>query len=182
MDAEESRKSVLYWADYAHHDQNFTLIASSRGLSFLALPYHRQESVADFFRRHSAFRPEHSVSRMATYLEQLDQYFSGQRQAFALELDVLSGTLFQRRVWRSLEQIPYGQTWSYADVARAAGYPKAYRAVGRAVGKNPIAVVIPCHRVIGSDGSLTGFGGGLDLKAQLLRLEGVSQVNPKAHA
>jgi methylated-DNA-[protein]-cysteine S-methyltransferase len=102
---------------------------------------------------------------------QLAQYFAGERRVFDLPL-APRGTDFERRVWQEVAAIPYGETRSYAEVARAAGRPAACRAVGRANGSNPIPLVIPCHRVIGSDGSLTGYGGGLPLKRFLLALEG----------
>jgi methylated-DNA-[protein]-cysteine S-methyltransferase len=101
---------------------------------------------------------------------QLSAYFAGQLTEFDLPL-APSGTQFQQRVWAALQQIPYGRTWSYGELARQIGSPAASRAVGLANGKNPIALVIPCHRVIGSDGSLTGYGGGLDRKRFLLDLE-----------
>jgi methylated-DNA-[protein]-cysteine S-methyltransferase len=101
---------------------------------------------------------------------QLDEYFAGRRTRFDLELAPL-GTAFQRRVWSALQEIPYGETRSYLDIARSIGSPKAVRAVGGANGRNPIAVVIPCHRVIAADGSLGGYGGGLDRKRLLLDLE-----------
>lgn len=101
---------------------------------------------------------------------QLSEYFSGRRRKFELPL-APEGTDFQRRCWRALLDIPYGETASYGDVARAIGSPKAVRAVGGANHANPIAIIIPCHRVIGSNGSLTGFGGGLDVKSYLLALE-----------
>jgi methylated-DNA-[protein]-cysteine S-methyltransferase len=106
----------------------------------------------------------------ASAAAQLSAYFAGQRTAFELPL-APEGTEFQRRVWAALQQIPYGQTWSYGELARHIGSPAASRAVGLANGKNPIALVIPCHRVIGSDGSLTGYGGGLERKRFLLDLE-----------
>jgi methylated-DNA-[protein]-cysteine S-methyltransferase len=106
----------------------------------------------------------------ASAARQLADYFAGRLTAFDLPLEP-AGTQFQRRVWSALETIPYGQTWSYGQLARAIGNASASRAVGLANGKNPIAVVIPCHRVIGSDGSLTGYGGGLDRKRYLLSLE-----------
>ena len=101
---------------------------------------------------------------------QLDEYFGGSRTAFDLPL-VLGGDAFQSRVWAELQRIPYGETVSYGHVARAIGAPEAARAVGLANGQNPIAVVVPCHRVIGADGSLTGYGGGLERKRLLLELE-----------
>jgi methylated-DNA-[protein]-cysteine S-methyltransferase len=110
------------------------------------------------------------VQPFAAAAEQLEEYFSGQRTDFDLPL-APAGTDFQRRVWAGLQAIPYGQTWSYGDLARKIGQPTAVRAVGLANGRNPIALVIPCHRVIGADGSLTGYGGGLDRKRFLLDLE-----------
>ena len=101
---------------------------------------------------------------------QLAEYFSGERKEFDLPLSY-SGTDFQVSVLEALQQIPYGETASYADVAKRIGRPKAVRAVGAANGRNPIPIIVPCHRVIGSSGDLTGFGGGLDTKEALLRLE-----------
>ncbi|AYC33260.1 methylated-DNA--[protein]-cysteine S-methyltransferase [Pseudomonas cavernae] len=102
---------------------------------------------------------------------QLDQYFAGRRQTFELQLAPV-GTAFQRQVWQALQEIPYGRTWSYAELARHIAKPEAVRAVGTANGANPLAVVIPCHRVIGSNGTLTGYAGGLERKRLLLQLEG----------
>jgi len=103
-------------------------------------------------------------------IQQLREYFAGQREDFDLPL-VLHGTPFQLSVWRNLQKIPYGKTVSYLDLAKKIGNPKAVRAVGLANGLNPIPIIVPCHRVIGSDGSLTGFGGGLPTKQKLLALE-----------
>ena len=103
-------------------------------------------------------------------MEQLREYFSGQRKQFELPYE-LRGTEFQKKVWAALEAIPYGQTRSYREIAQAVGNPKAVRAVGAANGKNPMWVVVPCHRVIGADGGLTGYAGGVELKRALLELE-----------
>ncbi len=103
--------------------------------------------------------------------DQLAAYFSGTRRSFDLPLDP-RGTEFQRRVWLTLADIPYGQTISYADLARWVGRPTAYRAVGQANGANPLPIVLPCHRVVASGGGLGGYGGGLELKRSLLALEG----------
>lgn len=103
---------------------------------------------------------------------QLGEYFAGRRRQFDLPLpEELPGTPFQRRVWRVMSLIPYGQTLSYGELARRVGSPAACRAVGGACGKNPLPIVIPCHRIIGQSGKLTGFGGGLDTKRYLLALE-----------
>jgi len=110
---------------------------------------------------------------------QLDEYFGGSRTEFDLPLDA-SGTPFQRRVWDALMSIPFGETRSYAEIARQIGSPSAVRAVGAANGRNPLSIVTPCHRVIASSGALTGFAGGLDVKARLLRLEATSYQRPAA--
>lgn len=101
---------------------------------------------------------------------QLNAYFAGRLKAFTVPL-AFRGTAFQKRVWAALLTIPFGETRSYADIARAIGKPSAYRAVGAANGRNPISIIAPCHRVVGSDGKLTGFAGGLAAKQRLLRLE-----------
>ena len=115
----------------------------------------------------------------ASAARQLEDYFAGRLTLFDLPL-APAGTEFQRRVWAGLQAIPYGQTWSYGQLAREVGKASASRAVGLANGRNPIAVVIPCHRVVGSDGSLTGYGGGLDRKRYLLGLEAGATREPSA--
>jgi len=103
-------------------------------------------------------------------IQQLDEYFSGQRTQFELPL-AAKGTAFQQSVWNALCRIPYGETWSYQQLADAIGNPKAVRAVGLANGKNPLSVIVPCHRVIGKNGKLTGYAGGVETKQRLLELE-----------
>ncbi len=107
---------------------------------------------------------------LAPLREQLEQYFAGERRGFELEL-APRGSAFQLAVWRALRTIPYGQTASYGEIAAAVGQPGAARAVGGANNRNPIAIVVPCHRVIGANGTLTGYGGGLPRKQRLLELE-----------
>jgi len=109
---------------------------------------------------------------MPEAIRQLRDYFQGTRREFDLPLR-LQGTAFQRRVWDALTEIPYGATWSYGELAQRIDNPKASRAVGLANGRNPISIVVPCHRVIGADGSLTGYGGGLERKRWLLAHEGL---------
>ena len=104
-------------------------------------------------------------------MQQLSEYFAGQRQQFDLPLDLSGGTAFQQAVWQALLTIKPGQTSSYGNVSKTIGNAAAVRAVGAAVGRNPISIIVPCHRVLGSDGSLTGYAGGLDRKTALLRLE-----------
>lgn len=105
---------------------------------------------------------------------QLKDYFAGKLKKFTVKLDFAKGTDFQKRVWKALTTIPFGETRSYAQIAGQIGNPTAVRAVGAANGKNPISIIAPCHRVIGSNGKLTGFAGGLEAKALLLGLEGAS--------
>ncbi len=115
--------------------------------------------------------PVHPVLTQAR--AELEACFSGTRKTFSIPLRA-SGTVFQRRVWDALAEIPWGETRSYGDIARRIGNPKGVRAVGLANGRNPLPIVVPCHRVIGSDGSLTGYGGGLPIKVKLLALEGIT--------
>ena len=110
--------------------------------------------------------------------EQLLQYFSGDRKQFDLVLNPI-GTEFQKQVWQMLANVPFGETWSYGELAHKINSPKAVRAVGAANGRNPIPIILPCHRVIGSNGTLTGFGGGLPTKQWLLEHEGVGQASLK---
>jgi methylated-DNA-[protein]-cysteine S-methyltransferase len=110
---------------------------------------------------------------LAPYLRELNEYFAGKRRQFSFPLD-LRGTEFQLACWHALLDIPYGETRSYRDIAQAIGHAHAYRAVGMSNNRNPVAIVVPCHRVIASSGSLCGYGGGLDLKRKLLDLEQAS--------
>jgi methylated-DNA-[protein]-cysteine S-methyltransferase len=114
--------------------------------------------------------------------EQFRRYFSGEPVVFDLPLDLDSGTAFQQAVWRALLQIPRGSTTSYGAISAQLGKPSAVRAVGGAVGRNPLSIIVPCHRVLGSNGSLTGYAGGLERKIALLRLEGVSLHNGSTQA
>lgn len=124
----------------------------------------------DFSEEAPLQRPETPLLFQAE--RELREYFAGMRRAFDLPL-APQGTDFQRRVWRALQDIPYGHTWSYGQLAAAVGAPRACRAVGGANGRNPLPILIPCHRVIGADGRLAGFSAGLERKEALLRLEGV---------
>ena len=117
-----------------------------------------------------------AVPPLSAAVRQLTEYFAGTRREFDLPLR-LQGTPFQQRVWRELTEIPYGETWSYGELAKRIDKPSASRAVGLANGRNPISILVPCHRVIGADGSLTGYGGGLDRKRWLLAHEGLPEAD-----
>lgn len=112
-----------------------------------------------------------SNEHLKSYLEQVDAYFRGELRTFTGKLDLI-GTEFQKDCWNALLQVPYGKTCSYGDIARAIGRPQASRAVGMANHVNPIAIIVPCHRIVGANGTLTGYGGGLSTKEKLLQLEG----------
>ena len=114
-------------------------------------------------------------------MRQLQEYFAGTRKSFSIPLD-LQGTDFQKKVWNVLLSIPYGETRSYSDIARAIGKPDAVRAVGAANGRNPLSIIVPCHRVIGQNGSLTGYAGGLEIKKMLLDLENSQRNTTTSHA
>ena len=141
-----------------------TLVAEDDRLCGLYFSTHRHAPAVETFgpRDDEPFR---------AVMEQLTAYFAGERPAFDVPL-ALAGTPFQREVWAALRQIPYGETVSYAQLAAQLGRPAAVRAVGAANGRNPVSVIVPCHRVIGSDGGLVDYGGGVDRKERLLRLEG----------
>ena len=144
------------------------LVGNDKGLHEVWFVEGRQKKRPDAAWTHlNHQRKSGSCSALFAAKEQLGEYFAGNRESFDLPL-VLNGTPFQLSVWRQLQTIPYGKTISYLELAQGIGNPKAVRAVGLANGSNPIPIIVPCHRVIGSDGSLTGFGGGLPRKQWLL--------------
>jgi methylated-DNA-[protein]-cysteine S-methyltransferase len=140
---------------------DLTLEASERGLSSIRFP-NRPKSIVGRL-------TSNNVIKLAK--QELTAYFASQLKEFSVPLD-WHGTAFQESVWRALTAIPYGETVSYADIARAIGRPQSVRPTGGAVGRNPLPIIVPCHRVIGSDHTLTGFTGGLNIKVALLELEG----------
>ena len=156
---------TLFYTRYRSDLTDLVLAASVKGL--VVLEFDRGE----FPPKKSKYQWEESPAKLQAYTCQLDEYFAGKRREFSFPLD-LRGTPFQLACWNALLAIPYGETRSYADIARAIGHSNAFRAVGMANNRNPIAIVVPCHRVLASDGTLCGYGGGLDLKRKLLELEG----------
>jgi methylated-DNA-[protein]-cysteine S-methyltransferase len=140
------------------------LAASSKGLVRLEFEGRMQKL------NPSAIQLQESKTALTPYLGELNDYFAGELREFSVPLD-LRGTKFQLACWRALLEIPYGETRTYRDIAHRIGHPHAYRAVGMSNNRNPVAIIVPCHRVIASSGSLCGYGGGLDLKRKLLDLE-----------
>lgn len=156
---------TLYYARYHSDITDLVLAVSEKGLVFLEFDRGK------FPPKKSKYGWAESAAKLESYARGLDEYFAGERREFSFPLD-LRGTPFQLACWNALLKIPYGETRSYADIARAIGHENAFRAVGMANNRNPIAIVVPCHRVLASDGTLCGYGGGLDLKRKLLELEG----------
>ncbi len=156
-------KPMLHSTTHATPVGELTLVASDRGLRAVVWPKASLRGAGVSGRAHRD--PDHLI--LKTTASQLDEYFAGERTAFDIPLD-LEGTRFQVAAWRSLAEIPFGTTTTYGRQAAGLGIPTAARAVGAANGANPVCIVLPCHRVIGSDGSLTGFGGGLPVKQWLL--------------
>ena len=155
----------------AHHDSPLgpiLLAATSSGLAGLWFEGQRHHPAAQAWPQD----PGHPTLQQA--MAQLDEYFAGRRTAFDLPLDLERGTAFQQSVWRAMLSIPCGGRTTYGVLSQRIGNPQAVRAVGAAVGRNPLSIVVPCHRVLGADGSLTGYAGGLDRKTALLRLEGAA--------
>lgn len=149
------------------------LYGTAEGLMAIVFPRHSRVQVEAWLDRViGSARIVDDGEALEGAIEQLGEYFAGTRREFDLELD-MRGTDFQQRVWEAVRAVPYGQTRSYRQVAEAVGKPAATRAVGAANGANPLPLVVPCHRIIGSSGGLHGYGGGLDVKARLLELEGV---------
>lgn len=146
------------------------LAASPQGLCGLWFQGQLYEPTA-FLYGAKAWPQDASNPILSSALAQLQEYWHGKRTVFDLPLDCSGGTEFQQSVWQVLRTIDYGQTCSYSAIARQLGWPKAVRAIATAIGRNPMSIIIPCHRVLGQDGSLTGYAGGLDRKAALLRLE-----------
>jgi O-6-methylguanine DNA methyltransferase len=164
----------LYWSSAFSPRGSCVVMASERGVCWAGTPGTLpEEGLAWVHRKMSAGRviEGEAVAPLQQAMDQLRRYLAGERIEFTCPLD-LHGTPFQVAVWEMLYRIPYGEVRSYAEIARAIGHPKAVRAVGAANGANPIAIIVPCHRVIGSNGALTGYGGGLPTKAWLLALEG----------
>lgn len=162
----------LYWSWVSHDSTRLPIAASDNGLCYVGSTSSNYEELADWARRYiQDSKLLEDADKCQPYVQQLTEYFKGERTSFTIPMD-MRGTPFQLQVWEALQSIPYGETCSYTDIAHQIGKPSSVRAVGTAIGANPLLITIPCHRVIAKNGSLTGYRGGLDMKAQLLQLEG----------
>ncbi len=165
----------LYWSSVSCPQGLIIVMATKRGVSWTGTPGTPIDEGITWLKRKMQFDKViegEDIEPLQQAMDQLRRYLSGERVQFKCPLD-LHGTPFQIEVWQELYRIPYGETRTYAEIARSIGRPAAVRAVGAANGANPVAIIVPCHRVIGSNGSLTGYGGGLPTKAWLLSLEGI---------
>ncbi|KAK2942569.1 putative Methylated-DNA--protein-cysteine methyltransferase, inducible [Blattamonas nauphoetae] len=158
----------LDYGEFAFQQLHFYLAGTAAGLAFVGSPNADLNEVREFFPQAYLQSNQATVQAAA---DALVSYLSGQTKTVDIPLVIHKGTDLHRQVWETLQTIPYGHTWDYSQLAQAVGQPTAVRAVASAVGKNPLMLVIPCHRVVRKDGSLGGFRGGLPLKRQLLELE-----------
>lgn len=159
---------TLYYHQFMILGHTYLLATTAKGLAFVGSADGDLEELSDFYPNVQLIDDESKLSKAATELE---AYLSGETKTFDLKLDI-SGTAFQESVWKALKQIPYGQTKSYTQIAEEINNPKAVRAVGSAVGKNPVLMVIPCHRVVTKAGTVSQYRGGVTMKENLLSLEG----------
>lgn len=162
----------VYWTAFQYENWLLNIAATDRGLCFLSLPNESFEKMIHWIDLHipNAILEENG-EKMKLYTNQFKHYFQGNRFEFTLPLD-LRGTPFQLSVWHAMLQIAHGQTQSYSELASLIRNPRAVRAVGAAIGANPVLIAVPCHRVIGKNGALTGYRGGMEAKRKLLLLEG----------
>lgn len=161
----------IYWTLLTYKDWSFYLAATEKGLCYVGSQQKPFDEMRDWIKhRVPGSELMKNDEKMQPYATELTEYLRGERQTFSIPFDY-RGTPFQLAVWNALCEIPYGQTWSYSDIASHIQNPAAVRAVGAAIGANPILITVPCHRVIGKNGTLTGYRGGLEMKTQLLQLE-----------
>lgn len=163
---------LVYWTSFQLKEWQVTVAATERGLCYVGLAKESERQLMKWCAKtFGDVEVREQASELARYEERIHAYLSGEEATFhALKVD-LYGTPFQLCVWRALQEIAYGQTVSYSTIAKSIGKPSAVRAVASAIGKNPVLLVVPCHRVVGKDGSLTGYRDGIDYKRKLLELE-----------
>lgn len=150
------------------------VVVSEDGLVYIGSFAEKLESVQEFINTKGAFLWKEDLKKTKQATDELEAYLSGKKQCFSSEIDFLWGTSFQQQVWQCLLKIPFGKSSSYTEVAQTLGRPQAVRAVGSAIGRNPLSIVVPCHRVLTKDGRLGGYSGGLDMKKTLLAIEGIT--------
>ena len=164
-------QKIIYWSLFIHGQWKMYLAATAEGLVFVGSNQKELEELVKWVQKklphHLLEQEDHQLQ---PYAEQFEEYFQGKRASFTFPID-LHGTPFQQSVWNALNEIPFGCTHTYSEIAEILQKPKSVRAVASAIGANPILITVPCHRVIGKNGKLTGFRGGLEMKEKLLHLE-----------
>ncbi|SRR5690606_15267157 len=169
-------KQIINWILFEYDKWNFYIAKTDKGLCYVSSPGQTydafEEGVSKLFPQASLVE---NGEALQPYIDELHEYLSGKRETFTLPIDV-KGTPFQEEVWNALNQVPYGKTYSYSEIAELIQKPRAVRAVGSAIGANPVLISIPCHRVIGKNGNITGYRGGVEMKQFLLGLESGNTV------
>ncbi|RUS43298.1 methylated-DNA--[protein]-cysteine S-methyltransferase [Cohnella sp. AR92] len=161
----------IYWSILSNEDWNLHIAATDEGLCFVGSQNQQLEELIQWAKtRYPGGSLIRDDEKLRPYASELAQYLQGTRERFTVPI-AFHGTPFQEAVWHALRDIPYGQTKSYSDIAQHIKKPAAVRAVGAAIGANPILITVPCHRVIGKNGALTGYRGGMEMKTKLLQLE-----------
>jgi methylated-DNA-[protein]-cysteine S-methyltransferase len=173
---ETKSNQTVYWTLFVYEQWQMYIAATSNGLCYVGSQNQPFEELSNWVKN----RFPNSVmvrddEKLQPYTVEFVEYFRGQRKTFTMPVD-LHGTSFQLSVWNALREIPYGQTQSYSEIADHIRKPSSVRAVGAAIGANPVLIMVPCHRVIGKNGTLTGYRGGLEMKKQLLQLESESSL------
>lgn len=168
----------IYYSGFEVEDMGLFLASTEKGLALIEFTREEDQLIKQLQRRFPNAELINDKEKNSVYESALKEYFSGTLHQFNVPLDLI-GTEFQKKVWRALMEIPYGETCSYKEIALKINHPMAVRAIGMANNRNNIPIIIPCHRVIGADGSLVGYGGGLHIKEKLLLLEGVKVVAHK---
>jgi methylated-DNA-[protein]-cysteine S-methyltransferase len=161
----------MYWSHMKYNDWNMYIAATTKGLCYVGSQNQAFMELSQWrMKKYSQLELVEDDLFLEPYVTEIKEYLDGKRQVFTISLDY-SGTPFQKAVWEALYDIPYGRTFTYSDIAIKINKPQSIRAVGTAIGANPILISIPCHRVIGKNGKLSGYRGGLEMKEQLLALE-----------
>jgi methylated-DNA-[protein]-cysteine S-methyltransferase len=164
-------KTTIYWSLLHHKDWKVYLAATSKGLCYVGSQNMPVDELIVWAKKRLPGSPLiQNNEKLKQYVNELIEYFEGDRKSFTVPFDY-RGTEFQMAVWKALCEIPYGETIAYSDIANSINKPAAVRAVGAAIGANPVLISIPCHRVVGKNGKLTGYRGGLEMKTKLLELE-----------
>lgn len=164
-------KKIIYWILFVHGPWKMYLAATAEGLCYVGSNHKEFEELKNWVQKKFPLHQlEQDDNRLQVYADQFAEYFQGTRTSFTFPVDFY-GTPFQQSVWNALHEIPYGCTHTYSEIAGILQKPKSVRAVASAIGANPILITVPCHRVIGKNGKLTGFRGGLEMKESLLELE-----------